>query len=83
MSMPAELIAHGMTLDELLAGIADAPRIGVTGISSDSRKLSRGNLFLACQGETSHGLDYAAQAEEAGVAAIAWDSATASAVDVS
>jgi len=81
MSMPAESFAAQQTLDELFAGIAEAPRIAITGISSDSRKLAAGNLFLACQGITSHGLDFAAQAVEAGVAAIAWDAATGSAVE--
>ncbi len=81
MSMPAELFRQDLTLDKLLQGIADAPAIDISGISSDSRKLGSGDVFLACQGATSHGLDFIGQAEAAGVAAVVWDSATCGAVD--
>jgi UDP-N-acetylmuramoyl-L-alanyl-D-glutamate--2,6-diaminopimelate ligase len=81
MSMPAAHISNGMTLDHLLEGMADAPAIAVTGISADSRTLQAGDLFIACQGATSHGLDFVDQAMAAGVAAIAWDTSTASAVE--
>ena len=81
MSMPAEHLGTGLTLDALLGGIAPAPSIPVSGISSDSRKLRPGNVFLACQGATSHGLDFIDQAEAAGVAAVVWDSSTGSPVD--
>ncbi|MDH3440328.1 MAG: Mur ligase domain-containing protein, partial [Gammaproteobacteria bacterium] len=80
MSMPAESIASCATLEQLLDGIAAAPPIEVAGIASDSRKVMPGFLFLACQGATSHGLDFVEQAEAAGAVAIAWDAATASAV---
>jgi len=81
MSMPAEHLMTKPTLAELLRGFADAPAIPVEGISSDSRSLKPGYLFLACGGETSHGLDYSADAVTAGVTAIAWDSSTASGPD--
>ena len=58
MSMPAEQLPAEMTLAELLHGYVDAPDLGVAGISSDSRSLQEGDLFLACQGLTSHGIDY-------------------------
>jgi UDP-N-acetylmuramoyl-L-alanyl-D-glutamate--2,6-diaminopimelate ligase len=61
----------------LLDGIADAPPVPLSGISTDSRRLRPGDLFLACQGAARHGLEFVEQAMEAGVAAIAWDSATA------
>jgi UDP-N-acetylmuramoyl-L-alanyl-D-glutamate--2,6-diaminopimelate ligase len=78
MSMPAEFLANGNTLDRLLQDIADAPAIEVAGIAADSRCLRPGDVFFAVQGATSHGLDYLEQALEAGVAAIVWDSSTGS-----
>jgi UDP-N-acetylmuramoyl-L-alanyl-D-glutamate--2,6-diaminopimelate ligase len=77
MSMPAEHLTTTITLAELLRGFADAPTIRIQGISSDSRKLKPGDLFLACAGHSSHGLDYVGDAVSGGVAAIAWDSSTA------
>jgi UDP-N-acetylmuramoyl-L-alanyl-D-glutamate--2,6-diaminopimelate ligase len=76
--MPAECLQPNFTLDALLQGIAVAPAIPVTGIASDSRKLKKGDVFLACQGGSSHGLDYLDQAKAAGVAAIVWDASTGS-----
>jgi len=77
MSMPAEHLTTTITLAELLQGFAGAPAIPIQGISSDSRQLKPGDLFLACAGMSSHGLDYVGDAVSAGVAAIAWDSSTA------
>jgi len=79
MNMTAEHLSPDPTLAELLRGFADAPPIVVSGISSDSRTLKPGDLFLACGGDSSHGLDYIGEAISAGVAAIAWDSSTADA----
>jgi UDP-N-acetylmuramoyl-L-alanyl-D-glutamate--2,6-diaminopimelate ligase len=79
MSMPAEQLISKPDLAELLQGFADAPAIEIANICSDSRALQAGDLFLACGGESSHGLDYIADAVAAGVAAIAWDSSTADA----
>jgi UDP-N-acetylmuramoyl-L-alanyl-D-glutamate--2,6-diaminopimelate ligase len=79
MSMPAEFLANGNTLDALLQGIADAPAVEVTGIAADSRRLKPGNVFFAVQGATAHGLDFVSQAIEAGVVAIVWDASTGSA----
>jgi UDP-N-acetylmuramoyl-L-alanyl-D-glutamate--2,6-diaminopimelate ligase len=80
MSMPAHQLTSNTTLAELLEGLANAPDIAITGIASDTRDLDSGYLFLACGGVNSHGLDYAAQAIEAGAIAIAYDSRTANAV---
>ena len=79
MSMPAEHLTTKPDLADLLQGFAAAPAIEVRDISSDSRMLKPGDLFLACGGASSHGLDYVADAVTAGVAAIAWDSSTAEA----
>ena len=81
MSMPAETLRTDMTLDRLLSGFADAPPLEISGIASDSRTLAEGSLFLACQGATSHGLDYIDQVVAAGALAVAWDSATGSPVE--
>jgi len=78
MSMPAEDMITAPTLADLLQGLAEAPAIPVHGIASDSRQLQGGDLFLAVQGMGSHGLDYLAQAREAGVCAVAWDASTGS-----
>ena len=73
MSMPAEFMHPQPTLADLLDGYADAPPLRIQGIASDSRYLDEGYLFLAVQGLTSHGLDFLAEALEAGVSAVAWD----------
>ena len=76
--MPAEHMTTMPTLADLLDGFATAPALPVYGIASDSRRLDTGYLFLAVQGMTSHGLDFIAQAVDAGAVAIAWDAATGS-----
>jgi UDP-N-acetylmuramoyl-L-alanyl-D-glutamate--2,6-diaminopimelate ligase len=79
MSVPAIHMNPSPTLSELLLGLADAPDLPVSGIASDSRQLKDGFLFLACEGVSSHGLDYLSDAHNAGVCAVAWDASTASA----
>ncbi len=76
MSMPAETLIPKVTLEQLLQGIAEAPAIELSGISSDSRNLQQGDLFIAYQGKTSHGLDFLDQAVAAKVAAVVFDSST-------
>ena len=80
MSMPAHQLNSSMTIAALLQGIAEAPDMAISGIASDTRDIVEGFLFLACRGERSHGLDYAAQAIEAGAAAVAYDASTARSV---
>ena len=80
MSMPAQQLNSSMSAATLLRGFAEAPEIPISGIASDTRDVRDGTLFLACRGERSHGLDYAAQAIEAGAAAIAYDVSTAATV---
>lgn len=79
--MPAELVTREMTLDRLFPDVENVPAIVLSGISDDSRQLSQGDLFIACQGATAHGLDFIEQAIAADIAAVAWDSSTASAID--
>ncbi|MGI9206081.1 MAG: UDP-N-acetylmuramoyl-L-alanyl-D-glutamate--2,6-diaminopimelate ligase [Woeseiaceae bacterium] len=76
MSMPAESLTSIVTLQDLLAGIVAAPPVPISGITADSRLLRPGDVFLACQGATSHGLDYLDQAVAAGISAVVWDSST-------
>lgn len=80
MSMAAKRLNPAMTLTELMQDLVDAPAIPVAGIASDSRDLQSGYVFLAIGGESSHGLDYAAAAADAGAAAIVYDASTAVAV---
>ena len=53
-----------------LRGIAPAAQLAL-----DSRRIQRGDIFLACRGENGDGRDYIAQAIEAGASAILFDSA--------
>ena len=50
-----------MNLAELLSGIeviGEVPVIGIQGMALDSRRLGQGDLFIACAGYQSHGLEY-------------------------
>ncbi len=52
MSVAAEMLKSNVTLEQLLQGMAEAPAIELSGISSDSRNLEQGDLFIAYQGKT-------------------------------
>ena len=54
---------------------APAPDVEVSGVEMDSRRVSPGDLFLACQGGGTHGLAHLEQALERGAAAVAWEPA--------
>jgi len=47
----------------------------ITGISIDSRRVQRGDLYVALPGSTAHGADFAAEASAAGAVAILTDAA--------
>ncbi|MGH8456498.1 MAG: Mur ligase family protein, partial [Stenotrophobium sp.] len=66
------------SLQSLLAGFdAPAPDLEVTGVEMDSRRVSPGDLFLACAGQGHHhGLAFLEQALERGAAAVAWEPAS-------
>jgi UDP-N-acetylmuramoyl-L-alanyl-D-glutamate--2,6-diaminopimelate ligase len=51
--------------------------VAVTGISLNSRTVERGDLYVALPGAVRHGADFAAQAIEAGAAAVLTDDAGA------
>ena len=70
--MPAQV---AKPLNNLLAGLAGEPAgptasTTVTGISTDSRLVSPGDLFVALPGEHAHGQRYAAAAAAAGAVAM-------------
>ncbi|SEQ92957.1 UDP-N-acetylmuramoylalanyl-D-glutamate--2,6-diaminopimelate ligase [Solimonas aquatica] len=66
-----------MPLSTLLAGYAEAiPAVTVSGLQLDSRRIARGELFLACRGSgNTHGLQHLAQAQARGAVALAWEPA--------
>ncbi|MEW6166965.1 MAG: UDP-N-acetylmuramoyl-L-alanyl-D-glutamate--2,6-diaminopimelate ligase [Pseudomonadota bacterium] len=64
------------SLQTLLAGFGvPAPDVEVAGVEMDSRRVSPGDLFLACRGRASHGLAHLEQALARGAAAVAWEPA--------
>lgn len=61
-------------LDDLLAGLAAAvPPLPVMGLASDSRRLARGDVFLALRGTRGHGLAHLPQVLAGGASAIVWE----------
>ncbi len=68
-------------LDDLLAGLAPAPRTDVSGLTLDSRTVSAGDAFVALKGGRRHGLEHAAEAAARGACAILWDPAEGRAPD--
>ena len=77
MSMPAEHMTTDLTLDALFDGIAGTPAIPVTGIAIDSRKVQPGDVFLAVQGATHHGLEFLDDVIAKAAAAVVYDASTA------
>ena len=74
--MAARARSEGMDLADLLAGLADvgpAQNPSVRGLALDSRELEPGALFLAVAGTHRHGIEFAAEAEARGAAAVAWE----------
>lgn len=67
---------RGVPLADLLIGLVDqrvSAEISVQGLSADSRAVRPGDLFLACPGSQTHGLEYLAQAIGQGAVAVAYD----------
>jgi len=73
--MTAPVSESGMTLGELF--LEDVPsrdgQLFVTNIALDSRRITKGSLFLAIAGGSRHGLEFLRQAVDAGAAAVAWE----------
>jgi UDP-N-acetylmuramoyl-L-alanyl-D-glutamate--2,6-diaminopimelate ligase len=76
MNAPAQRRTNAMTLEELFVGIASAPSLPLSDITTDSRRVREGSLFLACRGLRSHGLDYLDDVVSRGACAVAYDSTT-------
>ena len=58
---------------EVTGGTLRGGDIEVSGVSTDTRTISRGNLFIAIRGESFNGNDFVAAAEEKGAAAALCD----------
>ncbi len=62
------------SLVELFDGLAPGvPDLAVSGVATNSRRVKSGDLFLASQGLTGHGLDYLDEAVAAGAIAVAYE----------
>ena len=63
-------------LKALLGGSIDVPDdVEVADLAIDSRAVRAGTAFLACRGQTRHGLDFAGAAVAAGARAVLWEPA--------
>lgn len=74
--MAAPVHHHERYLSELLQGVTAIPAcedVVVSGVQIDSRVVRRGDLFLACRGGRTHGVDYISEALRQGAVAIAYD----------
>jgi len=74
MTAQKQAIALGELLptESLDQGIA---RLGITGLTLDSRKIKSGDAFVALQGGQAHGMQYAPGAEQAGAVVVLTDKA--------
>jgi UDP-N-acetylmuramoyl-L-alanyl-D-glutamate--2,6-diaminopimelate ligase len=66
-------VSRAMTLSALLDGIATVPAARdrvVTGLQLDSRRVHRGDAFIALRGGTRHGVEFAAAAVAAGAGGV-------------
>jgi UDP-N-acetylmuramoyl-L-alanyl-D-glutamate--2,6-diaminopimelate ligase len=67
-------LPRALPLAELTAGFIAVPGdIVVNDVTIDSRAVVPGSLFLACQGRTHHGLNFAQQAVAAGARAVLYE----------
>lgn len=74
--MAAEQMPDAISLAVLLDGLADLtglPDVPVHGLSSDTRAVRSGDLFLAVAGAHQHGLDSVQAALDAGAVAVVWE----------
>ena len=66
----------GKALSELLEGITvsgNIPSVMVRSITSNSRNVDQGSLFVALEGTQTHGIDFAIDAARSGAAVILYD----------
>ncbi|MCK4710417.1 MAG: UDP-N-acetylmuramoyl-L-alanyl-D-glutamate--2,6-diaminopimelate ligase, partial [Gammaproteobacteria bacterium] len=65
-----------ITLDVLLQGYATIPvppSMAITGLTSNSKEVKRGDLFVALAGQTKHAIDFVAETVSAGAVAVIYD----------
>ena len=76
---PAVKQTDGFQLTALLEGFAESKSLdaikglGVTDLCIASQQVTPGSLFMACSGQTRHGLDFMDDAIARGAAAIVWE----------
>ena len=74
MSPTADPAVAAHPLAELTAGMLTAPAgLLVSDVTSDSRAVTPGALFLACRGRTHHGMRFAAEALRRGARAVLYE----------
>jgi len=67
--------ASSMALGKLLEGFGVVvPDVPVSDLAQDSRAVTPGAAFIACQGRTTHGLAHLGDALERGATAVIWES---------
>ena len=74
--MTADQNAYSMSLKQLLDDFCDqnlTDNIRITGLTLDSRKVSVGDLFIACAGTQQHGAEFIPAAVKAGAVAIVYE----------
>lgn len=74
--MTAPVRSRDRDLGELLAGIVAVPAyedVVVAGLQLDSRAVRPGDLFLACKGARTHGIDHVSEALRHGAVAVVYD----------
>jgi UDP-N-acetylmuramoyl-L-alanyl-D-glutamate--2,6-diaminopimelate ligase len=69
-SLSLGVLLEGLVADDVLLKYRD---VAVTGLSHDSRKTKKGDLFVAISGEHTHGLRYAAEAVNNGATVVLWE----------
>ncbi len=71
--------SRSITADDLLKGLVDTsrsphfPNFQIKGITSDSKKVKPGDLFIAQKGLTNHAIDFVAEAVKDGARAVIYD----------
>ena len=74
--MPATALSTVMTLGELLGAVpAELSGMEITDVVMDSRQASPGSAFVAVQGASSHGLEYAPDAVARGASVVIFEPA--------
>ncbi len=71
MSMSLSMSLHELLADQI--NVMPAINPVVNGMSSDSRALKKGDVFIALAGATTHGLKFAKHAQDVGVSAILFE----------